>query len=52
MNWGRRIKSSDLSKTLPKVLRSLKEGPVFIERYSEVVAVLLSAEEYERLTKK
>lgn len=49
MNWDRRIKSSDLEDNLFRILRSLKDGPVFIERYSEVIAVLVSYEDWEKI---
>lgn len=51
MDWERRVKSSDLEDNLFKILRSVKDGPVFIERYSEVIAVLMSIEDYRKIKK-
>jgi prevent-host-death family protein len=49
LDVSRMIKSSDIQRNFNSVLDKLKDGPIFILRYSEVRAVLLSVEEYNRL---
>jgi prevent-host-death family protein len=45
------ISAAEARGRLPELLRSLREGPVTITRRGEPVGVLLSPEEYQRLSR-
>ena len=44
---------AELQKNLPKIIRELEkeEKPVFVSRRNNISAVILSAEEYEKISK-